>query len=163
MNGLFLARDFESDYLCNSCGGLLYCDLEDATFQSCINPACKQCNQEFTIIDPSAEASRQLHKELEDEEEKLLSLIRSCDHEGLATYAYSARLALINTALTIGLMPSIPMWHAIGALLILMNTHTPHGSDQSRTTFDSIIKMSYERSERLNFIENGQNGPPLFC
>ena len=158
MNGLFSARDFKSDYLCNSCGGLLYCDLEDATLQSCINPACKQCNREFTIIDPSAEASPQLHKELEDEEAKLLGLIWSCDHEGLATYAYNSRLALINTAVTTGVMPSIPMWHAIGDLLILMNTHPPHGSDQSRTTFDSIIKMSYERSERLNFIENVENG-----
>lgn len=158
MSMLPAINDFKSDYLCNSCGGLLYHDLEDATVQSCINPACKQCNQAFTIIDPSAEASPQLHKELEDEEAKLIGLIRSCDHAGLATYAYNARLALINTALTTGVMPSIPMWHAIGDLLILMNTHSPNGSDKSITTFDSIIKMSYRRSERLNFIENVENG-----
>ena len=154
----FSVSDFKSDYLCDSCGGLLYCDLEDTTLQSCINPSCKQCNQAFTILDPSAEASPQLHKELEDEEAKLLALIESCDHEGLATYAYSARLALIYSAVTTGVMPSIPMWHAIGDLLILMNTHPPRGSDQSGTTFDSIINMSYERSKRLNFIEDVENG-----
>lgn len=158
MNGLFLVSDSKSDYLCDSCGDLLYCDLEDPTLQSCINPVCKQCNRAYTIIDPSAEASPQLHKELEDEEVKLIDLILSCNHESLATYAYNTRLELINTALTTGVMPSLPMWHAIGDLLILVNTYPPNGSDQSVTKFDSIIKMSYKRSERLNFIEDVENG-----
>ena len=82
MSKLFQVRDFKSDYLCNSCGGLLYCDLEDATLQSCINPACKQCNREFTIIDPSAEASPQLHKELADEEAKRPDIERELTRPG---------------------------------------------------------------------------------
>ena len=132
----FPVRDSKSDYLCDACGGLLYCDIEDATSQSCINPSCQRYNHAFTILDPSAEASPQLHKELEGEEVKLLALIESCNHEALATYAYNARLALINSAVTRRVMPSIPMWHAIGDLLILMNTHPPRGSDQSETTFN---------------------------
>jgi len=158
MSKTLAVNDFKSDYLCDVCGDLLYCDVNDASIQSCINPSCQRCNHAFTVLDLSNEDSPQLHKELEDEEVKLLDLIQSCDHGGLATYAYNARLALINTALTTGVMPSIPMWHAIGDLLILMNTYPPSGSDQSRTTFDSIIRMSYERSKYLNFIEDVENG-----
>ena len=158
MSKTLAVNDFKSDYLCDVCGDLLYCDVNDASIQSCINPSCQRCNHAFTVLDLSNEDSPQLHRELEDEEVKLLDLIQSCDHGGLATYAYNARLALINTVLTTGVMPSIPMWHAIGDLLILMNTYPPSGSDQSRTTFDSIIRMSYERSKYLNFIEDVENG-----
>ena len=154
----FPVSDFKSDYLCDACGGIIYCDLDDATRQFCINPSCQRCNHSFTILDPSAKASPRLHKELEEEEAKLLALIKSCDHEALAMYAYSARLALIDSAVTRRVMPSIPMWHTIGDLLILMNTHPPRGSDRSGATFDSIIKMSYERSKHLNFIDDVENG-----
>ena len=113
MSKTLAVNDFKSDYLCDVCGDLLYCDVSDASIQSCINPSCRRCNHAFTVLDLSNEDSPQLHKELEDEEVNLLDLIQSCDHGGLATYAYNARLALINTALTTGVMPSIPMWHAI--------------------------------------------------
>jgi len=158
MGTSFPVSDFKSDYLCNVCGGILYCDLEDTSLQFCINSSCQQCNHAFSIIDPSADASPQLHKELEKEEAKLIALVKSCDHKALALYVYSLRLALIDSAVTRGVMPSIPMWHAIGDLLILMHAYLPVGADRSDTTFDSIIKMSFRRSEHLNFIENVENG-----
>lgn len=158
MGTLFPVSDFKSDYLCDACGGIIYCDLDDTTCQSCINPSCQRCNHTFTILDPSAKVSPRLHKELEEEEARLLALIESCDHEALAMYVYSKRLALINSAITIGVMPSIPMWHAIADLLILVNTHPPRGSERAETIFDSIIKLSYKRTERLNFIEDVENG-----
>jgi hypothetical protein len=58
----------------------------------------------------------------------------------------------------IGVMPSIPLWHAIGDLLILMNTHPPRGSERAETIFDLIIKLNHKRTERLNFIEDVENG-----
>lgn len=154
----FLVSDFKSDYLCDACGGIIYCDLDDHTRQFCINPLCQRCDHVFAILDPSAKASPRLHKELQEEEARLLALIESCDHEALAMYVYSMRLELINSALTIGVMPSIPVWHAIGDLLLLMNTHPPRGSERSEAIFDSIIKLSYERSKHLNFIEDVENG-----
>jgi len=158
MGKVFPVSDFKSDYLCDACGGIIYCDLDDTTRQFCINPSCQRCNHTFAILDPSAKASPRLHKELEEEEARLLALIESCNHEALAVYVYSMRLELINSALTRGVMPSIPMWHAIGDLLILMNTHPPRGSERSETIFDSIIKINYERSKHLNFIEDVENG-----
>lgn len=156
MGTLFPVRDFKSDYLCDACSGIIYCDSDDAVRQFCINSSCQRRNNTFTILDPSGKASSRLHKELEEEEARLLALIESCDHEALAMYVYGMRLALINSVVT-GVMPSIPMWHAIGDLLILMNIHPPRGSDRSETTFDLIIKMSYKRSKHLNFLEDVQN------
>lgn len=158
MNGLFPARDYKSHYLCSSCGGLLYSYLDDLSTQLCINATCKRSDQVFTILDTSLKASPQLHKELHYEETNLLELIRSCDRKDLIYYVYNRRLELINTAVTTGVMPSIPMWHSIGDLLILINTHMPQGSDHNRATFDSIVQMSYRRSEHLNFIEDVENG-----
>ena len=154
----FPVSDFKSDYLCDGCGSIIYSDLDDTTRQFCINPSCEQCDHTFAILDPSPKASPQLHKELEEEEARLLALIESCDREALAMYVYRMRLELINSALTIGVMPSIPMWHSIGDLLILMNIHAPRGSERSQTIFDSIIKLNYERSKHLNFIEDVENG-----
>ena len=153
----FTVSDFKSDYLCDSCGGIVYCDSDDASSQFCINSSCQRCNHSFIILDLSAEASPRLHKELEEEEARLLALVESCDHEVLAMYVYNLRLALIDGAMK-RVMPSIPMWHALGDLLILMNAHSPHGSDRSEKTFDSIIKMSYRRTKELNFIEDIENG-----
>ncbi len=151
-------NDFKSDYLCDACGGIIYCDSDDASRQFCINSSCQRCNHAFTILDPSAKTSPQLHKELEEEEAKLIALVESCDHKALALYVYGLRLELIDSAITTRAMPSIPMWHAIGDLLILMNAHSPKGPDRSEATFDSIIKASYRRTEHLNFIEDVENG-----
>ena len=150
--------DFKSDYLCDACGSIIYCDSEDNKHQFCVNPSCQRFAHTFAILDPSARGSPQLHKELEEEEGKLLALIDSCDHEALAMYVYSKRLELINSAVTMGIMPSIPMWHAIGDLLILMNLQAPRGFERSVIVFDSILKLSYQRTERLNFIEDVKNG-----
>jgi hypothetical protein len=158
MATLLPLSDFKSDYLCDACGGIIYCDLDDNTQEFCINPSCLRCNHKFGILDTSAKASPQLHKELREEEANLLALIKSCNHEALAMYVYRMRLELINSAVTIGVMPSIPLWHAIGDLLILMNTHPPSGSEVTETTFASIIKLSYERSKHLNFIEDVEHG-----
>lgn len=158
MSTSLAVKDYKSDYLCDVCGGILYCDLEDASRQFCINSLCQRCNHALAILDPSAEASPRLHRELEEEEAILIALVESCNHEALTTYVYSLRLALIDSAVTRRVMPSISMWHAIGDLLILMNVHPPKGSDRSHTTFDSIINMSYRRSEHLNFIEDVENG-----
>jgi len=95
---------------------------------------------------------------LKQEETRLIALVESCNYEALAMYVYGSRLALIDSAVTRRVMPSIPMWHAIGDLLILMNAHPPKGSDRSNTTFESIIKLSYRHSEHLNFIEDVENG-----
>jgi len=151
-------NDFKSDYLCDTCGEIIYCDVDDATRQFCINPSCQRCNHTFSILDPSVKTSPQLHKELAEEEAILLALINSCDREALAMYVYSMRLELIKSAITKRVMPSIPMWHAIGDLLIIMNAYPPMGYEQSKTTFDSIIKLSYQRSKHLNFIEDVENG-----
>lgn len=114
----FPVSDFKSDYLCDVCGGIVYCELDDASRQFCINPLCQKYDHTFTILDPSAKASPRLHEELEQEEAKLLALIESYDHKTLAMYVYSMRLTLIDSAVTGRVMPSIPMWHAIGDLLI---------------------------------------------
>lgn len=158
MSKLLPVSDFESDYLCDACGGVIYCDLDNTTRHFCTNPSCQRCNHTFTVLDPSAEASPRLHKELQEEEAELLALIESCNHEALAMHVHSMRLELIDSAITIGVMPSIPVWHAIGDLLILMNTHPPRGSEQAETMFDSIIKLSCERTKHLNFIEDIENG-----
>lgn len=158
MSPPFTVNDFKSDYLCYACGGILYCDLEDASHQYCINSSCPYCNHTFTVLDPSAEASPQLHKELKEEEARLVALVESCNHEALAMYIYGMRLTLVDSAVTRGVMPSIQMWHALGDLLILMNAHPPRGSDRSNTTFDLIVKLGYRRSKHLNFIEDVENG-----
>ncbi len=158
MNESYRVKDFKSAYLCDICGEILYSDLGDNSNQFCINPTCPKYNRNFTILNPSDGASPQLHNELKQEETQLISLVESCDHKALATYIYGLRLALINSAFTKGIMPSIPMWHAIGDLLILMNVHPPKGSAQTKKIFDSIVKLSYKRSEHLNFIEDVENG-----
>ena len=112
----------------------------------------------MVIMDFSAQASPQLYSELKVEETRLLALIDACNHESLALYAYNIRRGLIETALKKGVMPSIPLWHAIGDLLILMNLHPPCGSDKSQSNFKSVVAMSYNRTKHLNFIEDVESG-----
>ncbi|WP_148284406.1 hypothetical protein [Dehalococcoides mccartyi] len=95
---------------------------------------------------------------MDEEEAKLLSAMERCDPETLALYTYEMRKALIESALSNGVMPSIPMWHSIGDLLILMNVHPPRGTDKSEVTMQSVVKMNYRRTEHLNFIEDVENG-----
>jgi len=154
----FVIEDYESDFLCPNCGGLIYCDVSDKTRGVCINPRCSDCAHDFEIMDPSRKSAPQLHGELNAEETKLIAAIEQCDPEALALYAYDTRKTLIECALSSGIMPSIPMWHSIGDLLILMNTYTPRGTDKSAATLESVVKMNYRRTEHLNFIEDVENG-----
>ncbi len=158
MDVTFRLTDYKSDYLCTACGNLIYCDINDKSRKFCINPTCLDCAHNMVVMDPSAESSPFLHAELKEEETKLVASIEACVHEALALYVYNIRRELIESAVNKRVMPSIPMWHAIGDLLILMNLHPPRGSDKSESTFESVVAMNYRRTEHLNFIEDVENG-----
>lgn len=154
----FEVEDYRSDYLCTACGGLVYYDVNDPSLEFCINPECPGYASQMLVLEPSSEASPRLHRELKAEEAKLLELIKDCDHEALALHVYNIRKGLIESAISKRVMPSIPMWHSLGDLLILMSRYAPLGSDKSEMTFNSVLAVNHKRTEHLNFIDDIENG-----
>ena len=154
----FRVSDYKSEYLCSACGSLIYYDMSNKSREFCINPGCSYCARQLQVMDPSKESSPGLHDDLAGEEARLLKLIESCDHEALAIHVYNVRRELIESAVKKRVMPSIPKWHAIGDLLVLMNSHRPRGRDKSESTFLTTLNLSQRRTEDLNFIEDIENG-----
>lgn len=150
-------RHFRSEYLCSGCGGLLYVPLRNSTPQLCINQSCEHYPNGVRFIGLSEDGSPQLHQELAEAEAELVAETRRCDVQALSFYTYEVRKQLIDQALTLGVMPSIPKWFATGDLLLLIRGYPPEGMENDEALFHSIFKKAVKRTDRLNFIEDIEN------
>ena len=78
--------DFTSEYLCPSCGNLLYVSRADETKEYCVTKGCDFPSAEpFALASPEPEKSPRLYEEMETLEYQLIERIKACDHDALAS------------------------------------------------------------------------------
>lgn len=166
--------NFDSDYLCPHCGGLLYLDTATPPNDVCINENCQLWPRDLnSIIDATETEEPRIYKEIQDREKPLIDEIHRWKPGRLARYAYEARKELITTFFTKGIMPLIDYFIAAGELLLMTNKYPSKGTiddmDSFRTLLEGVRKWSRDqrnledvRTQRLVFGRTETGLKPMF-
>ncbi len=156
-------KNFDSDYLCPHCGGLLYLDTATPRNDVCINENCRLWPRDFnSIIDATETEEPRIYKEIQDKENLLVDEIHRWKPGILARYAYEARRELITSLFTKGIMPLIDYFIAVGELLLMANKYPSEGTvddiDKFRLLLEDVRRWSRDqrnledvRTKRLIF------------
>jgi len=143
-------NNFDSDYLCPYCGGLIYLDTATPPNDACINENCQLWPRDFnSIIDATETEEPRIYKEIQDKEKRLIDEIHKWKPGRLARYAYKARRELITTFFTKGIMPLIDYFIAAGELLLMINKYPSEGTvddmDKFRLLLEGVRRWSQDQ------------------
>ncbi|MDO8749778.1 MAG: hypothetical protein Q7K03_01345 [Dehalococcoidia bacterium] len=147
--------NFDSDYLCPHCGGLLYVAGSMPPTDVCLNPVCPLWPSDLvSIIDVAEEAQPRLYHELQEGEQRLLAEIAGWKSGVLARYAYKARIELITMLFREGIMPSVDHFFAIGELLLLVNKQPSDGTIDDLERFRGLLESVRRWSQDQHNLED---------
>ncbi len=122
-------NNFDSDYLCPFCGGLLYLDTATPRNDVCLNENCELWPSDVnSIIEASETEEPRIYREIQEEEKLLIGEIQRWKPGRLARYAYKARRELITFFFTKGILPLVDHFIALGELLLMTNKYPSEGT-----------------------------------
>ena len=128
--------NFDSDYLCPHCGGLLYLDTATPRNDVCINENCKLWPSDInSIVNATETEEPKIYRDIQEEEKLLIDEIHKWKSGSLANYAYKARRELITSLFMRGIMPLIDHFIAIGELLLMTNKYPSEGTIDDMDNF----------------------------
>lgn len=166
-------NNFDSDYICPHCGGLLYIDTANPPNDVCINENCQLWPQDLnSIIDATDPEEPRIYREIQEEEKLLMNEIHRWKPGRLARYAYMARRELITSFFTKGIMPLVDHFIALGELLLMTNKYPSEGTiddmDKFRLLLEGVRRWSRDQrnledvqSKRLVFGRTESGLKPL--
>ena len=147
--------DFTSEYLCPSCGNLLYVSRADESKEYCVTKGCDFPSADpFGLGLPEREKSPRLYEAMETLENQLVEAIKAWDHDTLARRIHAIRRILSRNLLYQGTWTSLDQWFACGELLLLINQHTPVGSVNDSDKFAELFASAIRLSRRHRFLED---------
>ena len=156
-------HNFDSDYLCPHCGGLIYLNTATPPDDVCINEKCQLWPSDFdSIIDVTETQEPRIYEEIQDKEGLLINEIDRWKPGRLARYAYKGRRELITLLFTKGIMPSIDYFIALGELLLMTNKHPSKGTIDDMDGFRMLLEAVRRWSQDKLDLEDMQNRRIVF-
>ena len=146
-------NNFDSDYLCPHCGGLLYLDTATPPNDVCINENCQLWPGDInSIVDATEKEEPRIYREIQEEKKLLVDEIHRWKLGRLTRYAYKARRELITLFFTKGIMPLADHFIALGELLLMTNKYPSEGAIDDMDRFRLLLKgvLRWSR-DQLNF------------
>jgi hypothetical protein len=166
--------NFDSEYLCPYCGGLLYLDTATPPNDACINKNCQLWPRDVnSLIDATEAEEPRIYRELQDKEKLLIDEINRWKPGILARYAYKGRRELITLFFTKGIMPAIDDFIALGELLLMTNKYRSEGTIDDMGRFRLLLNdvrrwnqnqrnLEDVRNKRIVFGKTDSDLKPLF-
>lgn len=156
-------NNFDSDYLCPYCGGLLYLDTATPPNDVCINENCQLWPRDFnSLIDVTETEEPRIYKEIQDKEKLLIDEIHRWKPGRLARYAYKGRRELITLLFTKGIMPLIDHFIALGELLLMTNKYPSEDTIDDMDKFRLLLEDVRRWSGDQRNLEDVQNKRIVF-
>ena len=156
-------NNFDSDYLCPHCGGLLYLDTATPPNDVCINENCQLWPSDLnSIIDATETEEPRIYREIQEKEKLLIDEIHKWKSGRLARYAYKARRELITLLFTKGIMPAVDHFIAIGELLLMTNKYPSEGTTDDIDEFRLLLERFRTWSQDTRNLEDVRNKRYIF-
>jgi hypothetical protein len=156
-------NNFDSDYLCPYCGGLLYLDTATPPIDVCINKDCQLWPRDFNSLLDATEAEQpRIYREIQDKEKLLIDEIHRWKPGRLTRYAYKDRRELITLFFTKGIMPLIDRFIALGELLLMTNKYPCEGTIDDMSRFRLLLENVQRWSRDQRNLEDVQNKKIVF-
>jgi hypothetical protein len=152
--------NFQSEYLCQYCGELVYVDEMKSDKGICINTRCIDWPIGIkSILEITETGAPKLYDEIRNTEENLKNEIKTWKPGALIRYAYRGRKELISSFFVNGVMPLLDEFIAIGEMMLLTRGLPSEGIkddiDQFRLLLDKIKKWSRDQ-RNLEDIRSGR-------
>ena len=155
--------NFESDYLCPHCGGLLYLDTATPRNDVCINENCKLWPSDInSIVNATETEEPRIYREIQEEEKLLIDEIHRWKPGRLARYAYKARRELITFFFAKGIMPLADHFIALGELLLMTNKYPSEGTIDDMDKFRFLLEGVRRWSRDQRNLEDVQTKRLIF-
>ncbi len=156
--------NFDSNYLCPHCGGLLYLDTATPQNDVCLNEKCTLWPSEInSIIDATETEEPRIYMEIQEVEKLIINEINRWKPGSLTRYAYEARRELITSLFTKGIMPLLDYFIAIGELLLMTNKYPSEGTIDDAGRFKRFLADVRRWSQAQRNLEDVQNKRYIFC
>jgi hypothetical protein len=156
-------KNFDSDYLCPYCGGLLYLDTATPPNDACINRNCQLWPRDFnSLMDATETEEPRIYREIQDKEDLIIDEIHRWKPGRLARYAYTRRRELLNSFFTKGIMPLIDHFIALGELLLMTNRHASEGPVDDIAKFGLLLEDIRRWSRDQRNLEDVRNKRIVF-
>lgn len=153
----FASADYESLYLCIGCHQPLYTQLQ-SQLDFCINPQCSRWPAEYSsVVDAHEQHEPGVYLELDEQKNRILEIIRSCNLSSLRRFAHDRRGSQARTFLETRVMV-ISDWHAVAELLVLTQSETSTGGEESQEVFAAILRETSAWATRMRFMEDLRTG-----
>lgn len=156
-------ENFDFDYLCPHCGGVLFVDTANPPNDVCINEKCQLWPKDLnSIIDATETEEPGIFKEIQEKEKTLIDEVNKWQPGKLARHAYMARRELITPLFTKGILPFFDHFIALGELLLMTNKYASEGTLDDIGRFRLLLDdfRSWGRDQRN--LEDVQNKRIIF-
>ncbi len=155
--------NFDSDFLCQHCGGLLYLDNANPPNGVCITENCPLWpNDVISLINATETEEPRIFQEIQEQEGRLVNKIKQWKPGRVVRYAYKARRELIASFITQGVLPLADHFIALGELLLMANKYPSEGSLDNVEDFWLLLERVRMRSRDRRNLEDVQNRRLVF-
>ncbi len=155
-------NNFDSDYICPHCGGLLYLDTATPRNDVCLNENCELWPSDVnSIIEASETEEPRIYREIQEEEKLLIGEIQRWKPGELARFAYKGRRELILSFFEKGIMP-LNNFIALGELLLMTNKYESDGTIDGVDRFRLLLVNVRRLSRAQRNLEDVRNKRYIF-
>jgi len=147
---------WDSAYLCNRCGGLIYYDIVTQR-QVCLNPACKDYPKEIELYGTKEADLTFLYSQFAQVEKSLGQMVSTCDYRFLALSLLQMRRNIASEFFTSGRM-HIDSFLVSNDILSFISKYKSLGIRKDARTLVTIVQLYKEYLDHLNMTEDFKEG-----
>jgi hypothetical protein len=147
---------WDSAYLCNMCGGLIYYDVATKK-QVCLNTSCQNCPKEIQVYGTEEADLKVLNSQFAEIEKNLGQMVKNCDYKFLALSLLQMRRDIVNRFFSSGKM-HIDSFLVSNDILSFIPKYKSLGIRKDARTLGTIVRLYKEYSDHLKMIEDLKEG-----
>jgi hypothetical protein len=153
--------NWDSDYICKKCGGLIYYDLNTRQ-EFCFNRECQNYPTSIDIFSTTDVDLTVLNAQLANIEKGLGQIINTCDFEYLSFILLERRRRVVEKFFTNHMM-QISDFLFSNEILLFVQKYKSLGIRKQPLILKTILQMFRQYSEQLKLIEDLKEGRYLLA
>ncbi len=152
---------WDSDYLCNNCGELIYYDLKTKG-EYCFNTQCGEYPDSIELYSTEEEGLKRVNGQLKNIEKRLGDIVRTCDYNSLALALLDNRRQIVQDFFSSGKMRFDDFLH-LNETLLLIKQYKSLGIRKSPLVFGAILQLSKRFIRHLDMLDGLKEGRYLLA
>ena len=152
---------WDSAYLCNKCGGLLYYHMQTKQGH-CLNYRCQDYPEGVELYSRDDEDLKTVNNQIANRQEALGQIVKTCDYNSLALLLLERRRRLVQRFFSSGIM-QVPSFLHSNEILSFIQQYKSLGIKKDPLTFRAVIRLHNELMKLVDYLEDIKEGRCLLA